>query len=722
MIFLNALLLGGVAAGGIPLAVHLLQRKNKRVIFWGAMQFLELQTRTQKRRAQIEQWLLLLVRVCIPVLLALCMARPFLSGLSASSNRTPESLVVLLDDSVSMSCSQKEPSPFTTAKSAAEYLMRKLPNGSEVSVISLTAPTLPAVDLTANTPLAIEHLKKLASAPTAAQLGEGLETCISVLAKSHNARRRVVILSDFQRSNWSITSLKLCEQPLERMRMQNPKPEISLYDAGGSWTENSSIESLAFTKLPVGIGETVHFTATLKNYGSNPQVKKSLQWKINGNLAASKTVSIDAHSSTQASLDHVFKESGNHTIEVQLEPDTMPADDTLYASVNVREPMSVLIVNGRTSQDPIQSESVFLETALQPATAEGIKRMGIINPVTIEPSALNAKILARQHGVILADVRTLTKPQVQDLLSFSRNGGGLLLFPGNQADVDWMNNTLYADGSGILPARFETVQTSQPGSMGITKTFQSHPVLEPFASLDGAFDEIKIQKWFLLKIPERGPDQKNVSPANVILHLENGHPLFVEGNFGAGVVIQGAIPCGPSWSNLPARPAYVPLVQRLVLHACTSAEPPLNLSVHQPITVTTSGKVTNQLVTFSAPDGTTTQSLPHKQGERSTTEFFGTQQPGFYRVSTGANESKTYAVNASRDESDPERLGREALEKVARQMDASIARTPEELTEFEHATKSGREVWPELLGLVLLLLFTEIILCKPFNIPTESGS
>ncbi len=40
MTFLNLILLGGAAAGGIPLAIHLLRRNNPRVVRWGAMQLL----------------------------------------------------------------------------------------------------------------------------------------------------------------------------------------------------------------------------------------------------------------------------------------------------------------------------------------------------------------------------------------------------------------------------------------------------------------------------------------------------------------------------------------------------------------------------------------------------------------------------------------------------------------------------------------------------------
>ena len=162
MTFLNALLLGGTAAGAIPLAVHLLQRKDRKLIRWGAMQFLLPKTLAQRRRLNIEQWLLLLVRISIPILLAACMARPLLSSLHPSQNTTPVSLVLLLDDSSSMASGPGQ--PFTAAKEACSLLLKKLPRSSEVSIVPLSNPDIPLAELTVNASGAEKLLQNFSAA------------------------------------------------------------------------------------------------------------------------------------------------------------------------------------------------------------------------------------------------------------------------------------------------------------------------------------------------------------------------------------------------------------------------------------------------------------------------------------------------------------------------------------------------------------------------------
>src|SRR3954463_11239832 len=60
----------------IPLVVHLLHRQKVTPIAWGAMQFLLESPLKVRRRRKIDNWLLMLVRMGILVLLALLLARP----------------------------------------------------------------------------------------------------------------------------------------------------------------------------------------------------------------------------------------------------------------------------------------------------------------------------------------------------------------------------------------------------------------------------------------------------------------------------------------------------------------------------------------------------------------------------------------------------------------------------------------------------------------------
>src|SRR5260370_28871446 len=77
--FLSPLLAWGMLLGIIPFIIHLLNRRRFRRVEWAPMRHLKLTIRRNRRRIQIEQLLLLLMRIALPVLLFLFLARPFLN-------------------------------------------------------------------------------------------------------------------------------------------------------------------------------------------------------------------------------------------------------------------------------------------------------------------------------------------------------------------------------------------------------------------------------------------------------------------------------------------------------------------------------------------------------------------------------------------------------------------------------------------------------------------
>src|ERR1017187_4447693 len=88
----------GSATASIPIVIHLLNRQRYRKVPWAAMHWLWASFKKSRRRLQVEQLLLLIVRTLILLLLALALARPLLqyaAGLLAG--RAALQRVIVLD-------------------------------------------------------------------------------------------------------------------------------------------------------------------------------------------------------------------------------------------------------------------------------------------------------------------------------------------------------------------------------------------------------------------------------------------------------------------------------------------------------------------------------------------------------------------------------------------------------------------------------------------------
>src|SRR6516165_3585476 len=126
MSFLSPLLIWGLVLGAIPLIIHLLNRRRFRRVEWAPMHYLKLTVQRNRRRIQIEQLLLLLLRIALPMLLFFFLARPVVNptGLEqwlGGGSRTSQ--VVLVDDSLSMGCKAGDSSAFSRAQQAAAALL-----------------------------------------------------------------------------------------------------------------------------------------------------------------------------------------------------------------------------------------------------------------------------------------------------------------------------------------------------------------------------------------------------------------------------------------------------------------------------------------------------------------------------------------------------------------------------------------------------------------------
>jgi hypothetical protein len=142
MSFLNPGFLGALALIGIPLLIHLLRRRQVKVVKWAAMEFLRQSQERRKRRLRIEEIILLLLRCLIVLCIVMAFARPVLRslGIPLLAANARVYAVIVIDNSRSMEHKDSEgKSAFQKAQEAADALFtRVLKPGDAVSIVLLS--------------------------------------------------------------------------------------------------------------------------------------------------------------------------------------------------------------------------------------------------------------------------------------------------------------------------------------------------------------------------------------------------------------------------------------------------------------------------------------------------------------------------------------------------------------------------------------------------------
>jgi hypothetical protein len=716
MNFLNIALLGGALALLIPIIIHLFHKSRFQIVKWGAMHLLEAVIRTNQRRIKIEQIILLIIRAAIPLILALCMARPVWKGVRKLMGDTRTSTIILLDNSYSMAASRAGTSNFALAKDEASRLLNELPRGSDAQVVLMGeggAPLLdePTYDLARLT----QSLKQIEASYGTATVPAALDFATNVFGQMHESSRNLVVMTDFQRISFEATEDAEVGQMLDRLRKLPLSPEITFFDVGSEAKDNVAIESLDYSRLMVGIGQKIQVRANLRNFGDAPYQDLRVYFKADGKERSMAQIRLGPHEKGQVLFSHAFDTPGSHVVEVVADADPLKADNSYLASIPVRDKIPVLLVNGDPSAEPLKGETDFAEIALQPYSSTGrVALADLITTKVVRTENLDAQGINASAVVVLANVRQLDGGQLKALEDFVRNGGGLLIFPGNRVDASWANNSLFKDGKGLLPLAYGALggdlKEGAP-SAGIVSQRFDHPALDLFNDpRNGTVSDAAIKMWYRLKEPTAA----SADAPTIVARLTSGDPFLVEKRFGEGRVIECAVPCDADWSNLPMRPFFLPMMQRLSIYLASTVFPPRNLDVSKPLVAFLPLADAGKKASLLLPDGTSREVPVSKKGERGVVEFTKTQQPGLYTLTSPSGAGTHFVVNTSRRESDLQRLTDAEIADFAKSHGVSVVHSGAEYKQLDRTRRYGSEFWRSLLWLLLALIFAELFLQQRF--------
>jgi len=657
--FLNAILVAGVTALSIPLIIHLLHRSRYRVVRWGAMHLLAFRERHQKRRLEIQHLLLLLIRCAIPALIALCMARPVMTGVRSLLGAAKTSTVIALDNSDSMNVGNT----FTQAREFAQKIVDRLPRGSEAAVVLMGGRPAPLLDQpTFDTSRVSYELSRQQAGFGAANVPVSLDLAAGILKKMHEAHREMIVISDFQRTSWSNTNAPAMP------------PAATFVHLGREEKNNVSVESLDLSRSLIGVGQKLQVRAHLRNHGDAVYRDLRVYFRVDGVERAASQISLGASEAGQVLFTHAFDAPGSHVIAVTVDvADALNSDNTFLASVPVEDCLPVLLVDGAPSNEPLRGATDFLEIALAPSPAS----------LVATRTSNQADNVASNRVVVLANVAQLSDEHVRSLTEFVRRGGGLLIFPGNRINTVWWNSR----GKALLPVPF-TALSDDPTSISV-QHFE-HPALELFNDpRNGDLSAAGIQHWF--KFAE--------APTNtfVLARLATGDPFLVEKRLGDGSIICASVPADAEWSNLPTRPFYLPLMQQLVTYLASKATPPRNVEIGQSLVAVVPD---DKPVELTDPAGERHRLKPESRLVR----YDDTRRPGLYTLDTPIH----FVVNTARSESDLEQLTPPQIESFAKTFGANVVTSWDEYRQLDQRRRYGREFWRPLLWLVIALIFVEL--------------
>lgn len=708
MTFLNIALLGGLAAATVPLIIHLLSRRRYREVRWGAMHLLENALQSRRRSIQIEQLLLLLVRCLIVCLIALFMARPVLTGMQALIGNSETSTLVLLDNSYSMQAGGAESGTDAQARAAVDSILNDMGRGSEAGVLLMAggARTL-TQGLTFNLGALRRELAERPATQGRAEIPEAFEEAASLVSRMRHSQREILVVSDFQKVSWGEEEAEARRAALTVLKDQPLPPNITFMSMGRESLDNVSVQSLGFSRLIYGVGQAMQLRATIKNHGERSYSGLRVYFKADGRERSASQINLGPGEQRQVLFRHTFETPGSHVVEVLAEADALEVDNAFQASVPVWDRLPVLLIDGAPSTEPLRGETDFLRIALNPYSRAKSELSDLLETIQTTPNDFDPNKAPEVRVVILANVDQLKDHQVQWLVRFVKDGGGLLIFPGDQASPAWYNDVL-GKRHGLLPLPLTDLAGKGPeadeGARIVSDRF-THPSLALFNDpSQGNLSEGILHHWYRLG--------SGALPEDVVIPamLDSGDPFLAEKTVGGGRVMICAIPADADWSNLPVRPVYLPLMQRLATYLGSTVFPPRNVEPGRPLAALLPATEAGQTLQVIRPDGRQVPLQVESREARALAEYRDTDQSGLYQFVLPNQEILHFVVQPDRTESELALLNEAEREALARSLDVGLVDGVQAWRNLEQRRRFGQEIWQPIFWMLLVLLFLELAL------------
>ncbi|MHC4876754.1 MAG: BatA domain-containing protein [Planctomycetota bacterium] len=745
--FLNPWMLAGLAGVALPVIAHLLSRRKHDVVSWGAMQFLEL-SQTTRRRVQLEELLLLLLRMAMIALVAIALARPWMSGNIAAmfSPRPASDVVIVLDSSYSTGWAGNGRTPHQAARAWSRSLVNGLATGDAVGFVDCRETPAPVLDSPTHDFARMHSEIEELPAPTASgRLSDSILKAFQLTSTGTNLSRHIVVITDGQQQAWHGVDDHF-QQQLDELRKQAAvPPELWIVNARAQQptSVNHSVGLIELSRDITVVDFPIRIRTTIRNSGGKSLSTVLTHLNVNGQRLAEQTRSVRVHpgGEAQVEFEHRFLTPGCHRISVEIDADNLTADNRSDAIVEVADAFPVLIIDGSPKADTTRSETFFARLALSPPS----------NPApwiatrVVAVNDFRAASIGDAQVIVLANAKAITNEQTSTLTTFVSRGGGLLVTLGDQTKPAWYNATLFANGSGLLPVHIDAfvkatsnaqAEQPQPNSVTIADDSLQLPWISRFqAGADDGFLSARFSNWYRLlpanavaerRKPPGIPAENDATAADdlpvpiIAARLNTGDPLLVQHQYGHGQVAVFASTLDADWTTLPAKPDYVPFLHELIFQLASSRSP-RNIEVGTPIVIPIALDESAADWIALSPRGDELETSLAGNELQPLLRVDDTATPGIYRLrrrsdgdqgTDAATPDELFAATTDRSESDLTPLTDERWGELTEDDQFRLIESPDELFGAVHEQSARVEIWFGLLLLFVLFLIGEVIMTR----------
>lgn len=549
--FSSPFFLFGLMGMSIPILIHLLTRRQQKHVRFSAVYLLFQSQKRSIKKSHPNRLLLLLLRCMSIALLSLALAGPFFSfgDSEAFRSNAPSSYVFIVDDSFSMRSRIKEKTLFESAIQFLSNLLTKIPEGSEFSLVLASHPARTDQDWIAQKNSFEKLIHGLQPSYQTTDIGHAIEKATHLLSTASNKKKNLILLTDLNENGWEKEVFS------EVSSLLNTPLQVFDFSTLAMKKNQVSVESVETHQEFLTRSRILKIKTKIKNHSqSNQRLLVSLIF--DKKIEKETFINIPIGQTIAKEFSISLRSEDTIRGEIKTDEDALLTDNVRYFSHKPNRNIKVLVVDGDPGTVSHQSESFYLERALNPFSVS----TSHINPTVSTLAELPSRNLADFSVVILANVRELPVGYELELENFVLQGGALIFGMGDQIDAKYYNEKL----GNLLPVTLEAVQKFKKTHLLFENN--QHPVMRAFsAKTIKEMKEIPFHSIYMVQ----ARDGKGFKVAS---WFTNKNPAILESDSGKGKVIIFLSSLDRDWNDFPIQPTFLPWIQRWTQYATRGLE------------------------------------------------------------------------------------------------------------------------------------------------------
>ncbi|MDG2469850.1 MAG: BatA domain-containing protein [Pirellulaceae bacterium] len=665
------------------------------------------------------------------------------------SDQSPVSAVLLIDNSPRMQFEMagqgegnevnQSQSRLDASRTTAEWLVRQLPDGSNVSIVDASAnEPFFCVDKAA----AIKRISALTIKYLTVPIPERLENILRFLDQDselgslepdQGLPREIYVFSDLSVESWRSKRRKEVQLKLA----DRAETSVYLVDVGVAEAANYRLDDLELLTDAISVGGSADIVARVIRQGPpgerpveliidkidprRPSQRDGVTLEPEQRLLRSAAVTLEENGSQELSFSVQGLPRGIHHGVVRLRGgDALKVDNQRYFTIAVRDPWSVLLVRPK-KRDEIDSEVAdrIINAVLSP---EDLVEAGQAEYQckTIDQEKLLEENLSNYAAIFLLDPRPLDSRGWKALARFAQNGGGVAVFLGENS-----KNGLSAEESflseaalSVLGGRLGEIWT--PPETWFSNPDYNHPIFSRFKRFEteNLWRDFPVyQHWGLL------PLEADKSEIQTILGYSNQQAAIVDRRLGSGTVLTvttpftepGTLTGRIRWNDVTTGEWWPTalLIDQIAEYLVSSEKNQLNYNVGDNVSLLDHDNQDNRDVLLYTPRNEEPTELQFQEEQL---RYRFTETPGNYRMKTigKGGGRRGFSVNLESRQTDLSRVSEMTLDETLGKGRFKLAKTKKEIVREQGYRREGKKFFSFLLTLFAIVVLLEFLMSNRF--------